>query len=222
MRTAWQKQLNHISKCFHVALHLRASICEQRLRMKHQSAIISILNLQWSHIWQSYCYLHLHKWAHLFTVSVTRKCLTTFVLVQCFYSLPIYNEVDRLVGNRVECNGCTWFKACNSLTWCPSDQWWAGCRKKDEKQVWTGLLLASVKFLQAFASQKMWSTQVTLVSSVGLHLTVCLSTLPITVLDLLWTAGNGTLKDLKQIVLCVCVCMYVCIHTHTHTHTHIY
>jgi hypothetical protein len=46
MRTAWQKQLNHISKCFHVALHLRASICEQRLRMKHQSAITGILILQ--------------------------------------------------------------------------------------------------------------------------------------------------------------------------------
>ena len=130
--------------------------------------------------------------------------------------------MDRLVGNKVECNGCTWSKACNALTWCPSDQQWAGCRKKDEKQVWTGLLLASIKFLQAFASQKTRNTQVTLVSSIGLHLTVCLSTLPVTLLDLLWTVGNGTLKDLKQINsfvhMCVCVC--VCTHTHIHIYTH--
>jgi len=136
-----------------------------------------------------------------------------------FVQLAVYNEVDRLVGNKVECNGCTWCKACNALTWCPSDQWWAGCRKKDEKQVWTGLLLASVEFLQAFASQKMWNTQVTLVNSVGLYLTVCLSTLPITLLDLLWTAGNGTLVELKQIYsfvcVCICLCIYVCIHKYT-------
>ena len=107
--------------------------------------------------------------------------------------------MHRLVGNRVECNGCIWWKAYNALARCPNDQRLAECRKKGDKEVWTGLLLASVELLQVCASHMTWNRQVTLVCSVGLHLTVYMSTVPVTLLDLQWTAGNRTLKDLKQI-----------------------